>query len=37
MKPWREGLTEAVVIALGVILILAGILVWALLFFRGTL
>lgn len=37
MRPWQEGLTKTVVIALGVILILAGILVWALLFFRSTL
>jgi hypothetical protein len=37
MKPWREGLTKTVIIVLGAILILAGILVWALLFFRSTL
>jgi len=37
MTPWRERLTTTVIIALGVILILAGMLVWALLFFRSTL
>jgi len=37
MKPWREGLTKTVIITLGVILILVGMLVWALLFFRATL
>jgi hypothetical protein len=37
MTPWRERLTKTAIIAVGVILILAGMLVWALLFFRATL
>ena len=37
MRPWREGLMKTAIIALGVILILVGILVWALLFLRTTL
>jgi CHASE3 domain sensor protein len=37
MQPWQERLTTTVIIALAVILILAGMLVWALLFFRSTL
>ena len=36
MKPWRESLMKTVIIALGVLLILVGIFVWALLFFRAT-
>ena len=36
MSPWREGFMKTVIITLGVILILVGILVWALLFFRTT-
>ena len=36
MKPWREGLLTTVILALGVVLILVGILLWALLFFKAT-
>jgi hypothetical protein len=37
MRLTEKTLMTATVIALGVILILAGILLWALLFFRTTL
>jgi heme/copper-type cytochrome/quinol oxidase subunit 2 len=37
MRPWREGIKTTVVITLGVVVILVGILVWALVFFRNTL
>jgi hypothetical protein len=37
MKPGREGLIKSAIIAAGGLLILIGILVWALLFFRNIL
>ena len=37
MKPGREGLVTTAIIAAGGLLILIGILVWALLFFRNIL
>ncbi len=37
MKPWRNVLKATVILTLGAIFVLAGILVWALLFFRKTL
>jgi len=37
MRPRREGLLTAAIILAGVLLILAGIFIWAVLFFRATL
>jgi hypothetical protein len=36
MRPWRESLITTVIVAVGIIIILAGILVWAFLFFKTT-
>ena len=37
MRPWRNVLKATVILTLGAIFVLAGILVWAFLFFRKTL
>jgi hypothetical protein len=37
MTSWRERLTTASIIVVFVILVLVGVLIWALLFFRNTL
>jgi hypothetical protein len=37
MTTWREGVLKTVIIAIVALLVAAGVLLWALLFFRGTL
>ena len=37
MRPWREVLKATGIVTLGVIFVLVGILLWALLFFRKIL
>jgi hypothetical protein len=36
MSEWRNSLLKTTIIAVMVLIVLAGILVWALLFFRST-